>query len=134
MDKKLVVLALMFFLVVGAFSTALFFDQGSLKQTRATQKCAPDIAKSFLVSLPKDVPPGGSCEVDAFVRCSDESSVTGADVTLSVTNGTASPANVPTDESGKATFTIVGAGLAQITATVNNSMQLTQTVTCNFAQ
>ena len=65
MDKKLVVLALMFFLVVGAFSTALFFDQGSLKQTRATQKCAPDIAKSFLVSLPKDVPPGGSCEVDA---------------------------------------------------------------------
>jgi hypothetical protein len=134
MDKKLVVLALMFFLVLGAFSTALFFDQGSLKQTRATQKCEADVSKSFLVSLPKDVPAGGSCEVDAFVRCSDETSVVGAEVTLSVTNGTASPASVVTDESGKATFSVTGAGLAQITALVNNSLPLTQTVTCNFAQ
>lgn len=134
MDKKLVVLALMFFLVLGAFSTALFFDQGSLKQTRATQKCEADVSKSFLVSLPKDVPAGGACEVDAFVRCADESSVVGANVTLSVVNGTASPAQVTTDESGKATFSVVGTGLAQISASVNGGMQLPQTVTCNFAQ
>ena len=134
MDRKLVVLALMFFLVLGAFSTALFFDQGSLKQTRAANKCQPDVMKSFLVSLPKDVPAGGSCEVDAFVRCADESSVTGAEVGLNVINGSASPATAQTDETGKATFAIVGTGLTEITATVNNSMTLTQTVTCNFAQ
>ena len=132
MDKKLVVLALMFFLVLGAFSTALFFDQGSLKQTRATQKCAADVSKSFLVSLHKDVPAGGSCEVDAFVRCADSSSVTGTNVTLSVSNGKASPSSATTDESGKATFSVVGTGLTQITATVNNTMTLSQTVTCNF--
>lgn len=134
MDRKLVVLVLVFFLVIGAFMTAVFYDQGSIQGIKAANKCAPDASKSFVVSLPKDVPAGGACEVDVFVRCADESSVANAQVSIQVANGSASPTTSLTDETGKATFSVKGQGLASITARVNDALDLSQNVTCNFLQ
>lgn len=131
MDRKFVVLVLVFFLVLGVFSTAVFYDNGKISQARATSKCEPVKEKSFMVSLPKEVPPGGSCEVNVFARCADESAAVGKQVTIGVSNGSAEPEQALTDESGKAAFSVTGNSLVSISARVGE-MVLDQTVTCNF--
>src|SRR3989344_1891185 len=131
MGRKFVVLVLVFFLVLGAFSTAVFYDQGKITRARASSQCEPVAEKSFLVSLPKEVPSGGSCEVNVFARCADESAAVGKQVTLGLSNGTTRPEQALTDESGKAAFAVTGQSLVSISAQVGNLI-LPQTVTCNF--
>lgn len=134
MDKKFLFLVFAFFLVFGTFSIAVFFDQsGATLQTRASNQCEPAESKSLIVSFPKSgLEPGEPCQVNVFARCTDETAVTGADVTLSVTNGTTDPAgSATTDEAGKAVFNVTPNGLAEITATINGTLQLPETVTCS---
>lgn len=131
MDNKFMFLVLVFFLVFGTFATAMFFDQSPTLRARASNKCAPVVSKSFTTSFPKTVQPGQSCEVNVFVRCEDESAVTGATVKLDVTNGTVDSPESLSDEGGRATFTVTPQGLSQITATVNGSLKLTTPVTCS---
>lgn len=131
MDNKLLFLVFVFFLVFGTFATAVFFDQSPALRARASNKCAPVVSKSFATSFPKDVKPGESCEVNVFVRCEDESAVTGATVKLNVTNGSSDNPEGLTDENGRAVFTVTPQGLAQISATINGSLQLSDTITCS---
>lgn len=130
MDNKFVALVLVFFLVFGTFATAMFYDQSTVLRARATQKCDPVAEKSFAVSFPKTVPVGASCEVNVFARCADESGVTGADVSISVQNGTTEQAQTKTDENGGAVFTVKPTGLAQITAVINGNISVPTVVTC----
>lgn len=133
MDNKFLFLVFVFFLVFGIFASAVFYDQTTGFSTRAAnQNCDVDASKSFIVSIPKDVPAGDACEVSVFTRCADETTVAGADVKLNVTNGTVDlPNGSVTDEGGRAAFAVTPNGLAEITAVINNSIQLEQTVTCN---
>ncbi len=131
MDRKFLFLVLVFFLVFGTFGAALIIDQNPQNRLiRATQQCEPSAGKSFLTSFPKTVSAGEACEINAFVRCDDESSITGAEVSITVTNGTARTTTSLTDESGRAVFTVDPTGLAEITATVNGSLLIPNTVTC----
>lgn len=130
MDKKLLTLVLVFFLVLGTFATSLYYEQSSTLRARATQKCQPVAEKSFAVSFPKIVPAGSSCEVNVFARCEDESGVTGATVAIAVTNGTAQTTQSTTDENGNASFTVTPQGLANITAVINGSIQVPTAITC----
>lgn len=124
-------LVLAFFLVFGTFATAVFFDQSPALRARASNKCTPALSKSFATSFPKNVLAGGSCEVNVFARCDNESAVTGATVQLQIANGTADNLVSTTDESGRAVFTVTPNGLAKISATINGTLRLPGTVTCS---
>ncbi len=130
MDKKFTTLVLVFFLVLGTFATSLYFEQTATLRARATQKCSPVAEKSFAVSFPKVVAKGESCEVNVFARCEDESGVPGAVVSIAVSGGTAQTTQNTTDENGNASFTVTPEGLASITATINNSIQVPTQITC----
>ncbi len=130
MDNKFVALVLVFFLVFGTFAAAMVYDQSATLRARATQKCAPVAEKSFAVSFPKTVPQGASCEVNVFARCADETGVTGADVSITVVNGTAEQTTSKTDENGGAVFTVKPTGLAQISAVINGTVNVPTAITC----
>lgn len=131
MDNKFVFLVLIFFLVFGSFATAVFLDQRGVT-TRASSQCAPDPSTSILVSFPKEVPSGETCKVDVFVRCADQSVVTGAEVSLDVSGGSPDGSAKITDEVGLASFDVTGEGLATVNARVNGSIVLDQSVNCFF--
>jgi hypothetical protein len=131
MDNKFMFLVFVFFLVFGTFATAMFFEQSPTLRARASNKCAPVMSKSFATTFPKTVAAGQPCEVNVFVRCEDETAVTGARVTVSATNGTVDAPESLTDELGRAVFSVVPSGLSTITATVNDGLQIPTSITCS---
>jgi hypothetical protein len=134
MDKKLVILILVFFLVFGAFSFSLIANANP-NLLRADVQQELSLTNSFIISSPKDLPVGTSCSVNIVSRDTENKSVEGVEACATSTLGTPTPLCDITDESGIADFSLTSneVGLATIIGTLDGQ-SLGTPVTCNFTQ
>lgn len=133
MDKKLAGLIGLFFLAFFVFISLVVFSKPLSRFTRASSTIDPSAEKSIIVAWPLTLQSNSSEEskIDVFIRSSSNAPVSDRDVQVSATAGSVSPSRVTTDRTGKATFMFSPAGdkgLAEITAVVDNTLQLSQKV------
>ncbi|OGK28713.1 hypothetical protein A3D06_01410 [Candidatus Roizmanbacteria bacterium RIFCSPHIGHO2_02_FULL_40_9] len=128
MDKKLVFLVLLFFLILGGFSVQLLY-QTRLRQVRATSK-TPSQQESILLAYSD----GKKCTINPVVRAEDQTGVPNIQVCVTASMGDLSSPCGQTDDSGIINFTLTSnqPGVADIVARVNNSFDIPTKVTCEF--
>ncbi|OGK14887.1 hypothetical protein A3H80_03590 [Candidatus Roizmanbacteria bacterium RIFCSPLOWO2_02_FULL_37_19] len=135
MDRKLLLLVLVFFLVLGSFTSYVFY-RTSLRQIQAENATTPCQSTSFLLAFPNELPVGVRATLNAVVRSCDETTIPGAQVCLTTSLGTIEPECAQTNESGISDHVITSdvQGLAEIRGRVNNSMDIPTPISVQFAQ
>lgn len=135
MDRKLLLLVLVFFLVMGSFTSYVFF-RTSQREISAANKGEPCQEKSFLLVSPNQVKVGEKATINAVVRTCDETTLPEAQVCLISTLGNVEPACAPTNESGISDHALTSdvEGIAQISARINNTIDITTPVSVQFIQ
>lgn len=134
MDKKLAGLIGLFFLAFFVFISLVVFSKPLSRFTRASSTIDPSAQQSLILAYPLTIASNSSEEatIDVFIRSSSNAPVADRDVQVSATAGSVTPSRVTTDRMGKASFKFSPAGdkgLAEITAVVDNTLQLSQKVT-----
>jgi hypothetical protein len=136
MDKKLVGLMLIFFLTFGLFTSVLVFNKPLSRLTRAKEEFLPSSNASLIFAWPLTAKADGgeTVAVNIFVRNANNLPLPNKKVSVITTLGNINELQPTTDKSGKATFNLSSAspGLAELTATVDNQVQLKQKVTVKF--
>lgn len=134
MDKKLAGLIGLFFLAFFVFISLVVFSKPLSRFTRASSAVDPSASQSLIIAFPLSLTANSSEEskVDVFVRSQSNAPVAGRDVQIRTSLGTVSPSHATTDRTGKATFQFSPAGdkgVADLTAIVDNTLQISQKVT-----
>jgi hypothetical protein len=136
MDKKLTGLMSVFLLSFALFLSLVFLNTTLGKNSRASSTTKPSTDNSFILAFPLELSTTSATpsSLTIFVRDADTKPLQNRNVALSATAGSVQPSTVTTDTDGKATaqFSCNGASpseVAQINAVVDNSFQLTKTVT-----
>lgn len=136
MDKKLVGLMLIFFLSFGLFTSVLVFNKPLSRLTRAKEEFLPSSDTSLIFAWPLTAVANGqpTVAVNIFVRNVNNLPLPNKKVSLVTSLGNINEVQSTTDKSGKATFNLgsTSPGLAELTATVDNQVQLKQKVTIKF--
>lgn len=136
MDKKLVVMLLLFFLAFGLFASVLIFNKPLTQLARAKEELVPSAEKSKILAYPLySISANGNSEssVSVFINSLTEKPLSGKLVTLTSTLGKVSPQSATTDNNGKAVFQVSSdaPGVAELEATVEN-IKLQQKVSVKF--
>lgn len=134
MDKKLAGLIGLFFLAFFVFISLVVFSKPLSRFTRASSAIDPSASQSIIIAFPLRLQSNSSEEsqIDVFVRSQSNAPVVGHDVQIRASLGSVTPARATTDRTGKATFKFSPAGdkgVADLTAIVDNTLQLSQKVT-----
>ena len=132
-DNKLMGLVVIFFLLFGFFTVSVLFGQPIRQRIRANNPPPPSATSSLLVvDLTAQV--GKSATATCIVRAADGSAIANQTCAIAASCGTVSPASGQTNTSGIASFLVTSDApcTAQLTATVNNSIQITQTASIQF--
>ncbi len=136
MDKKLGSLLAIFVLVFGLFVGLVVFNQPIRTFTRAKEELIPSSESSLIFAWPLTAKANGTdkVEINVFVRNTNNLPLTNKQVTLQTNLGNLDTATNTTDKSGKATFSLTSSsgGIAQVTATVDNQVQVKQNITIKF--
>ena len=138
MDKKLVGLMVIFVLFFGLFTALIVFNNPIKIFTRAATELVPSSETSLIFADPifKSVEADGkeSAKIDVLVRNVNTIPIPNRSVSISTTLGSIDQNVQVTNKLGLATFTItsVTKGTAEITATVDGSMQLINKVSVKF--
>lgn len=136
MDKKLVSLMILFVLAFGLFMGFVVFNQPIRTFTRAAEELVPSSESSLIFAWPLTANADGSEKVDinVFVRNAKNLPLTNKRVNLETNLGTISVVTDTTDKSGKASFSLTSStpGVGEIKATIDNQVQIKQTVTIKF--
>lgn len=136
MDKKLIGLVAVFLLAFGLFVSILVFQQPITKLTKAKEEFLPSPTKSLIFAWPLSLSADGKSEtiINVFVRNEKEFPITNKKVTLTTTLGTIKEIQPVSDKQGKTEFKLssISSGVAQIKATVDNSIELEQKVSVKF--
>ena len=137
MDKKFVLLMIVFFLVFGVFITNTLFNKQLTKFTRASGDIDPSSQASLIFAWPLTAKIGDKVEVNVFIRNANNSPLDKKQVKLVTNLGLINGAQESTSESnktGKVSFTLSSdtTGIAELTAFVNNNIQLIQKVSVKF--
>ena len=137
MDKKFVFLMVVFFLVFGFFITNIAFKDNIAKFTRASGDTDPSSQTSLIFAWPLTTKVGDKVDVNIFIRNANNSPLDKKQVklvtNLGLINGTQESTS-ESDKTGKVSFTLSSdtAGIAELTAFVNNNIQLIQKVSVKF--
>lgn len=136
MDRKFLILVLIFFLLLSSFAIAVFFDS-RVQQAQANVSGPVDSSQSLIILGSTQCAVNQPCEFNVFSRNADGRAVGGVPVCPSVTLGTISPACGPltvSNELGQTTFSITSAtpGIGVISATVDSTVSIGQTATIEF--
>ncbi|MBI2641774.1 Ig-like domain-containing protein [Candidatus Roizmanbacteria bacterium] len=137
MDKKLTGLILIFILTFSVFSALLVFREPITQYTRAKEDITPDAAKSTILAWPiNDIKATGSdvSNISVFVRSINGRPLENKSVSLSSSIGTVNAISDTTNKNGEAKFTLSSSspGVAEVLATVQPDIQLTQKVSIEF--
>lgn len=136
MDKKLTGLISLFLLSFFIFISVVVFGKPLSTFTRAAEESKPSAAKSLIFAWPlsASVARSETVKVDVFVRSGTGIPISNRRITLGSTLGSVSPQSVQTDSTGKASFSLTSqtVGTSQLTATVDNSVPVTQKVSVKF--
>lgn len=136
MDKKLVGLMLIFMLSFGLFATITVFNKPLTNLTKAKEEFLPSSESSLLFAWPLTAKADGtySVQVNVFVRNATNIPLSNKKVHLNTTLGTVKLNDIQTDKAGKSTFEVSSSspGLANLSAIIDNQVQLTQKVSVKF--
>ncbi len=136
MDKKLIALMLVFMLAFGLFTTITVFNKPLTKLTKAKEESivSPDSSLIFAWPLSTTTNATTPVQINVFVRNANNVPLQNKKVGLTTTLGTVKEVNATTDQAGKATFNLQSAtqGIAEVTATVDNQIQLKQKISVKF--
>ncbi|MBI5127107.1 Ig-like domain-containing protein [Candidatus Roizmanbacteria bacterium] len=136
MDKKLKSLLTIFVLVFGLFVGLVVFNQPIKTFTRAKEELIPSSDSSLIFAWPLTAKANGTdkVEINVFVRNANNLPLTNKQVTLQTDLGNLDTSTNTTDKSGKASFNLTSSsnGIAQVTAMVDNQIQVKQTITIKF--
>ncbi len=125
MDKKLVVLLLLFFLSFGIFASVVVFNKPLTRLARAKEDAIPSADKSKILAYPLySIPANGKAEsvISIFVNSVSDKPLANKTVNVASSLGTPSPVSATTDALGKVQFhlTSAEAGIAKVDVTVEN--------------
>lgn len=136
MDKKLASLLILFILVFGLFIGLVVFNQPIRTFTRASEELIPSLESSLIFAWPLTAKADNKEKVDIniFVRNAKNLPLINKKVNLETNLGTVVVISDTTDKSGKATFSLTSSnpGIAEIKATIDNQVQIKQTITIKF--
>lgn len=137
MDKKLVGLMLIFMLSFGLFATITVFNKPLTNLTKAKEESLPSSESSLLFAWPLTVKADGksTVQINVFVRNSTNIPLPNKTVHLNATLGAVKDNDIKTDQAGKSTFEVnstTTTGLADISAIIDNQVQLKQKVSVKF--
>jgi hypothetical protein len=137
MDRKFMALMVVFFLVFGIFVTATVFNNQISNFARAVTENDPSAQTSLIFAWPLTAKVGDKVEVNVFVRNPKNLPLDAKQVKLVTNLGLVNGMKESTSESnksGRVDFTLSSdtTGIAELTAFVNNNIQLIQKVTVKF--
>lgn len=136
MDRKLAGLISFFFLTFFVFMTVMVFQKPLSRFTRAAEDAEPSAEKSLIFAWPltANPTPNQAVKVDVFVRSKTGKPLATREITMNSTLGTITPKTSITDKFGKATFSLTSesAGEANVSAIIDNSVEVVQKVTIKF--
>lgn len=137
MDKKLIGLMMIFMLTFGLYTTITVFNKPLTRLTRAKEEFVASSDNSLIFAWPLSSKVEGkssNIQVNVFVRNATNVPLPNKKVVLTSTIGSVSPSDVVTDKGGKATFTVISdtVGLAELSAMIDNTIQIKQKVTIKF--
>ena len=136
MDKKLVSLLFLFFLMFGVFASMIVFNAPLSTLTRAKEETVPSAEKSKLIYYPFSAKADGQSQVTiyVFVTSVTDKPLANKTVTLSTTLGEfKETTQVSQGADAKTTFYLTSntPGIAEITATIDSDIKL-KPVSVNF--
>lgn len=136
MDKKLLSLFFLFFLVFATFTASVIFEEPLTQFTRAKEELTPSATNSLLLAWPLKIPADGktTATINVFVRSNTDRPITNKTVSIVTTLGELKNTTAVTDGKGKAEFLIASpiSGTADIEAIVDNSVKLSQKISVKF--
>lgn len=136
MDKKFVALMVVFFLVFGVFITSTIFGRQFSRISRAAVESKPSSQNSLIYAWPLDVTlsEGKTSEINIFIRNGSNATLENQIVKLETDFGSLDQLEKTTDKTGKVTFILTSdvTGTANLTATINNTIPLSQKVSVKF--
>ncbi|MFH0979905.1 MAG: Ig-like domain-containing protein [Candidatus Roizmanbacteria bacterium] len=136
MDKKLASLLIIFVLVFGLFVGLVVFNKPIRTFTRASEELIPSSESSLIFAWPLTAKADNIEKVDIniFVRNAKNLPLANKRISLETNLGAVAAITDTTDKSGKATFSLTSSnpGIAQIKATIDNQIQIKQTITIKF--
>jgi len=138
MDKKFVVLMVIFFIVFGVFIT--YFAKDGLKIAnfaKASVETDPSSQTSLIFAWPLTTKVGAKVDINIFVRNVNNSPLDKKPVRVVTSLGTINGVQEATGESdktGRINFILTSdvAGTADLTAFVNGNQQLSQKISVKF--
>jgi hypothetical protein len=137
MDKKFIILMVLFFAVFGVFVTTTLFNKNFAGLARASTETDPSPQTSLVFAWPLTVKTGEKVDVNVFVRNVNNSPLDKKQVKL-VTNfgliNGAQESTVESDKVGKASFVLTSnlSGIAELTSFVNGNVELNKKITVKF--
>ena len=137
MDKKFVALMIVFFLVFGVFISSTLFNKQISNFIRASTDTNPSSQTSLIFAWPLTAKVGDKVEVNIFIRNANNLPLDKKQVklvtNLGLINGT-SESTSESDKTGKVNFTLSSdtAGIAKLTAFINDNIQLSQKNSVKF--
>lgn len=135
-DRKFLSLMIVFFVAFVLFFTATTFSDRIATFTRAKEESNPSATDSLMFYWPPTAPADGktAVQINVFVRNSKKLPLASKKVDLNTSLGIVLLATATTDSSGKATFSLTSKvpGVANITALVDNQVELTQKISVKF--
>ena len=130
-------LMVVFFLVFGVFVTTTLFNKQISNIARASTETDPSAQTSLIFAWPLTAKVGDKVEVNVFIRNANNLPLDKKQVKLVTNLGLVNGTQESTSESnktGKVNFTLSSdtAGIAELTAFVNNNIQLIQKISVKF--
>ncbi len=136
MDKKITGLLLIFLLSFGIFTTIVVFNKPLTQFTRASEENNPSPNSSLIFAWPLTTKADAktTANINVFVRSYKGTPLANKVVVLKSSLGQVKEVNNTTDKTGKATFELTSGekGIAEIEATINNTIKIVQKVSVKF--
>ncbi len=126
MNKKLVLMMIVFFISFLLFVSWVVFEKPLSRLTRAKEEFLPSTKHSLIIAYPLTVKADGKSksEINVFIRSTINMPISNATINLTSNLGSITPGSSITNKEGKVTFTITSKqpGVASIEAKVNSQL------------
>jgi len=136
MDKKLILLFIVFFLAFGLNISLVVFEKPINKWIKASETSVPSSKNSDVFANPLTVTPDGNsfATISVFVKDQSNIAMEGKNVTLQNDFGNLLNQDVLTDKFGKAEFKITSPeeGIATIKVIIDGNIPISKQITIQF--
>lgn len=136
MDKKLLILMNLFFLLFIVFIGFVFFSKPLFRLIRAKEEYLPSPKTSLMLAYPLTVKADGqsASQINVFIRSSTGIPVSNRTVVMKTNFGSIAPSTGTTDSKGQVNFKIISSteGIANVEALIDGASPLDQKISILF--